>query len=256
MNLMIIPLFLGILFDAVPAWAGPTAIFFGIEILIVKAVDQGLSETIAPRGNLTTRERRVIVGGFALGILFLASAVLRAFDAIWLYATLLAGIGQLISGAAAIRFYKKVIYSTREHRIPGSLRSKVKRLLTWIFVMTLIGWFVFIILTRTNFVSGISESVQFTWTVYIFTTSVLGLLFKLRHAGDVLDTKLKTGLILCVAGASIHNIAPLAASLLSYLVGSIAYTIGFWMGALALLRAETNDDRPHGAGNGDINGGL
>jgi len=227
---------LSVVFDFVPRWAGPTAIFFGVELLLLGAVRQALPRTFAFWTRLNSREEVVVTGGFALGILFSASAVLRHFDGLWAYATLLFCLGQLISGAAAVRLYKKLIYISREHSFPGNLHDKVKKILLWLSVILIAGWLLFLYLSGTEIYGG--EGLQFIWTFVVFSMAVLGITFKLRYADAQLNKYLKAGFVLCIGGASIFNIRPGILDIFSIILGSIAYMIGFWIAAVLLIKSE------------------
>lgn len=227
---------LSFIFDFVPEWAGPTAIFFGIELLLLGAVQQALPRTFVFWTRLNSREELVVTGGFAIGLLFTTSAVLRYFNALWAYATLLFCLGQLISGAATVRLFKKIIYISREQQLPGNLHDKVKRMLFRVSVILIAGWLVFLYLSETR-VYG-NKSLQFIWTFVIFSMAVLGITFKLNYADAQFNRYLKTGFILCIGGASIFNIQPVLLDIVSMILGSVVYMIGFWIAAIFLIRAE------------------
>ena len=230
-----------VFFDFVPDWAGPTAIFFGVEVLLLGAVQQALPRTFAFWTRLNAREELVVIGGFALGILFSASAVLRHFDGLWAYATLLFCLGQLISGAAAVRLYKKILYITRERRLHGSLGDKAKKALLRLSVLLIAGWMLFIYISGTDIYGG--ESLQFIWTFVIFSMATLGITFKLSYADAHLNRLLKVGFVLCVGGASIFNIQPALLDIASIILGSVAYMVGFWIAAILLVKSETIRNR-------------
>lgn len=232
-----LPLQLSVIFDFIPKWAGPTAIFLGVELLLLGAVQQALPRTFAFWTRLNSREELVVTGGFALGMLFCASAVLRRFESLWAYATLLFCLGQLISGGAAVRLYKKLIYISRERRFPGNIHNKVKKVLLRFGVLLIAGWLVFLYLSGTEIYGG--KSLQFIWTFVVFSMAILGITFKLKYADAQLNKSLKTGFVLCIGGASIFNIQPALLDIFSTLLGSIIYMIGFGIAAVLLIRSES-----------------
>lgn len=233
---------LSFVFDFVPRWLGPTAIFFGVELILLGVARQTFSRNFPFWSRLNQRESIAVTAGFGLGVLFCASAVLRHFDALWIYATLLFCLGQVISGAGAVRLYKKLLYLSREHEWPGQWQNKVKKMLIRLFVVILAGWFLFLVLSGTNLYGGFGESLRFVWTFLIFSTSALGIVFKIDYARGVLNRRLRGGFILCVAGASTFNVAPFLLDLMVLIAGTIAYSIGFWFAAVMLIRSEAIRD--------------
>lgn len=232
----------GFFFDFIPRWLGPTAIFFGAELILLGVARQTFSRNFPFWSRLNPREAMALTGGFGLGVLLTASAVLRQFNTLWLYAMLLFCLGQVISGAAAVRLYKKLLYLSREHEWPGQWQTKVKKMLLRIFLVIIAGWLLFLVLTGTSLYGGFAESLQFIWTFLIFSTSALGIAFKLDYARGVLNYRLRIGFILCVAGASVFNIAPFLRDLLVLIAGTVAYSIGFWFAAVLLIRSEAIRD--------------
>ena len=237
------PLVLSFVFDFVPHWAGPTAIFFGVKLILLGAIQPVLPRSFPFWTRLNAREEIVVTGGFALGILLSASAVLRHFDALWIYATLLFCLGQLISGAATIRFYKKLIYVSRKRQLPSTPHSTVKKMLLWASVILVAGWLLFLHLSGTEVYGSKGKNLQFIWTFVVFSMAVLGIKFRLSYASGQLNKHLKMGFILCVGGASIFNFQAVLLDLAALVAGSVAYMIGFWTAAIFLIRAETSRNR-------------
>lgn len=241
----VFPIQLSFVLDFIPPWAGPAAIFIGVEIILLGLAKQTFSQIFPFWNRLNPREEAAIVGGFGLGVLLSAGAVLRHFEILWLYATLLFCLGQIINGAGAVRLYKKLLYMAREREIAGSWRSKIKKALLRLFVIVLAGWMIILILGGTNIYRGQTSSLQFVWTFVVFMMAALGIAFKLDYATDVLNVRLRVGFILCVAGASIYNLNPFVLDLLALVLGSIAYSVGFWAAAVLLIRSEAIRNPDH-----------
>lgn len=244
MTLELSPLQLpSLIFDFVPPWLGPSLIFLGVEVILVGAIQKSLPETSTLWTRLSKQESLMVTGSFALGILFSASAVLQQFSLVGTYAAMLFGLGRLIEGAAAVRFFKRVLLVARGQGHQGGMERWAKRLLVVFFAFVIAGWLVVRILTRGPIYGTVEKSIRLVWTGLTLFVAVYGIAPKLRFAEDVLNNRLKMGFVFCVGGASIYNFGTVM-DVGVFLIGLLAYSVGFWVAVLALVRSESHREEP------------
>lgn len=231
------------LFDFVPDWLGPAIVFFGVQLILLGAMQKSLSEAFPFWSQLNGRESTVVITGLALGFLFVASSVLQRYNAVRFYAILLFCLGRIIEGAASVRFYKKILHLIRYEEFQGDTRQRLKRYLVLFFVLIVSGWAVIRILEDGPFYGSTIDSIKLVWTLLTLFIATFGISYKLRFADDVFNRGMKFGFILCVGGAEIFNMTVLL-DYLSFVSGTIAYSLGFWSAFILLVKSERHRREP------------
>lgn len=232
-----------LIFDFVPPWLGPSVVFLGVEVILVGAIQKALPETSALWTRLSGRESLLVTGSFSLGILLSASAILQQYSLVGVYAAMLFGLGRLIEGAAAVRFYKQILLIAQRRGNRRGFGDRAKRLLVIFFAFVVAGWLVVRIVTRGPIYGTVEKSIRLVWTGLTLFIAVYGIAPKLRFAEDILNNRLKIGFVLCVGGASIYNFGTVM-EISVFLGGLFAYSVGFWVAVLALVRSETHREEP------------
>jgi hypothetical protein len=225
-----------LILDTVPEWVAPILVILGIEIIIGRKIVLAIGNLQKTRQvQITNREQRAIIGGLTLGILFSALAVIQKVQISNEYAILLLFCGRAIEGAAAIRFYKKIIVFLRDGKYSGSIVSKVKHKLTILFILSItIFVFIYILIDGPIF-NSIGYSVQFLWMISVLSITTLSLRWKLRPVWGIVDRKSLIGVLFFVGGAEIFNHSFLG-EVVALIAGAIGYTLGFWFTAALLVR--------------------
>jgi hypothetical protein len=225
--------------DFVPGLLGPTLIFFGLELVLVGTF-LSVFRRAGVLSRLTNREQFLAVGGVAVGLLFAASGALRRLDLLDPYVVFLFALGRVLQGASAARFYRRILDVLRG-RGGGGVGGRIRRGSITLFVCFFAGWLAVRVLTQGPIVGTVGQSLRLVWTGFVVVTTALGITWKLRHAEDTLDRGLRPGLVLCVTGAEVYNFASIGMELGTYLVGSVAFSLGFWVAVFYLFASETTE---------------
>lgn len=214
---------------------GPVLIFFGLELMLAGTFHKVLSES-GLSSELTQRERLVAVGGLTVGLLFAASGALRMFGILEVYVIFLFCLGRVIEGAGAVRFYRRVIDYVRGKGSPSGLKKRVSHGLFLLFVTFLAVWLAFRVLTDGPIVGSTVQSLRLIWTAFVVVTVGVGIARKLSYGDPELNLPLKAGMILAVVGAEVFNFGSLSLELTTYIVGSAAFSLGFWVAVYYIFR--------------------
>ena len=234
---------MGLLFDYLPGWLGPTLVFFGIELVLVGVIDDTLPSIFSNWAQLNSREQLLTVSGLSIGPFILGSSVLHQYGGVQIYAALLFCIGRLIEGASGVLFYKKILHLIEYREFQGHTRQKFKHYLVLLFVVIASGWVAIQVWERGGYFAPQVTEIKLIWTLLTLFIATFGISYKLRFASGVLNKSTKLGFILCIGGAQIFNLQEIL-ELATSAAGILAYTIGFWIAFVVLLKSERHRREP------------
>lgn len=223
------------IFDSVPRTLPVWLLVLGLEALIfgflIRAGER--SELFRP---LSARSKLVTSIGLTFGYLFVSLSVISAhYD---LYAAYLFVLFRTVEGAAAVRFYRKVVHVLR-HR-STDLSSGTGRAYKYVstFFVSIVGTGIFIqILLNGPYIHTVLWDLALVYTGVSLAIAVIGAWWRLRDVRDGINSGISLGVLLVVGGAEIFNYTLLAQEIVVTLFGSLSYSIGFW-GAV-LIRVKT-----------------
>ncbi|WP_415383048.1 hypothetical protein [Halosimplex sp. TS25] len=229
---------------AEPAWLPAAAIFFGIQLVLTWYFGNVVGATAAGQvGAIPSRERTVIVGSLVVGYLCIATALVRQYASVGLLSMYLLFLAKVIEGVASLRFVKKAVdFLAGGGSGSGSLRGVLRGLLPRLkfkflaAFIALVGFsLVAYVITSDPVVRGRAYDVALIYTLMSFAIAVVGATYRLRAAPSTLNTTGKAGIIFCLAGAAIYDYQSLAGEVVSFMVGTVGYSIGFWIAAIVLV---------------------
>lgn len=174
---------------------------------------------------------RVGMAVLGTGYLFAALSVIQAnYSA---YAAFLFVLVRGLEGAAAVRFYRKVVFVVRNRQAPGGASAGsfvTHRLLVFFFTVVGLGLLVSALTPTTVERAGFSiANPRGVYTASTFALAVLGVYWRLAPVKDDYNWLILTGFSLSVAGAELFNYAALGTEVALSFVGGAAYSAGFWL---------------------------
>lgn len=240
------PLLLGWFINYVPDWLSIALMFVGFFTTMA-----GYPATFSGFGKREMRTSGVVLIGFGVAVISLE--ILQRVP--WLLVVSLLVFTRWIEGAAAIRFFQRANQYFRTDRSGG--KSWTQRILYYLllaFIVIMGGWMAIFIFLRGPIFNTLSFDLAVVLTFVTVVISILGLSWKFWSVRDRLPIPVVAGFILAATGAEINNlkllkqalevnlsavgtgiveIDPRLASVLAvnitiFLVGSVAYTFGYW----------------------------
>ena len=220
-------------FRFVPNWLGPTIVFFGSEFILIGAIKTALSEQIDYWHDFHQRKQKSIIAGLVVGILALASAVIQTYDLLTPYGIFWFALGRILEGVATIRLYQRIeryFWGDGSSARFSSVFSSIRHRLLSVFVIMIAIYFIIEILKSGPFIYTSRYDIALVITGLIVTLTSLATRRKMRVVRDDFPQEIILGYFLCIAGAEIFNLS-ITGDIVSFIVGDIAYSIGFWYGA-------------------------
>lgn len=225
------PLQIGAFVPTIPPGLGAAVVVIGLTIMVgayTRITMQELSSQSERIYGIGLEDRQLAAWSFGTGILFLTIGALQRYQLVVPYVALLYLVGNMISGVAHVRFWKKIEMLLRKQEFTGDLARTVKYGLASMFVVIIVGsMFVWLVLSAP-FSAPLAVQFAFAWTLLVLGLSIVGLSKRALPLRTQLDNKLIYGFILTIAGSEIFDLT-LAGNVGFLLVGSIGYSIGFWV---------------------------
>lgn len=219
------------LFDYIPNWIPTLLVFSGVTI-----------SSIGLFLSLRSREREDRLPLLAC-FLFMLGALVGIYDFYVTYPGILAifliSFARYIEGIAVLRLYQKVEYMFREGELPSEYSvSMPKKSLLWLsatfLIILSISFYSFLVLAGKIDVS-FGYSVAILWAIITVFYTIVGLSIKFGAIDAQISSFFTYGLILVIAGAEIYNFSNIRGDLISWIAGSIAYSLGYWFNIYRLL---------------------
>lgn len=137
-------------------------------------------------------------------------------------------IGKWIEGAAGVRLLSKLYYSISEQSMPpGSMKKRVIRIF-FIYLIISIGLLLISgILIQSDYFR-IGFQVRSIWTITIIAVTTISFNWKRKILNKSQNRLTTVGLLLLVIGSEIYSFEFLTLNIISSLIGSVGYTLGFW----------------------------
>lgn len=224
------PVQIGFVLDETPVWLGPMLVFFGLKILLTEFVGQHI---------LTTRrysliEVRLGSYSFMLGTLFATAGFTQSQGVTGLFILVLFVAGKVVEGAAAIQLLIKIkniatAPAAGNQSLVVSVKEKIISVLRYRVSLALVS-IAFYSLVILSLVYGpvkqnLLTDLALYWTIALFTTTILGLSYKLNYAQEELGSVVILGLFLCVSGSEVYNYG-IVNQILTVVIGSVGHLIG------------------------------
>lgn len=242
--------------DPVPATLPTWAIVLGLEALFLNTAISVSNQHPLFR-SMTARERFVVTASFALGFFFASLSVLR--NAYGLYAAYLFLLFRTVEGAAAARFYRKVVFAVRNRSLPGSTTMSDRALHYMVVFSILVAGLgvAFNVLSKGPVFRSVWYDLALVYTVVSFLLAFVGAHWRVRSLSDDFNGGIAIGFALCIGGAETFNYASIAGEIGTTVAGSATHLVGFWAAvaiwgfdALTPDSASTDRDDDHCAGCG------
>jgi hypothetical protein len=231
---------IGIWFDYIPRWLGPTAVFLGVELIL-----GGTLTTVFPvlRAEVfPSWFRFLIIGSFVLGALFAVIGVLRLYGHLWLYIAVLIALGSALQAASQVKFFVRVYILLTEGRWTGNLQAKLPKVLASLFVILAAITIAIRILLIGPFIYDWATELLITWTVMMFLSASIGAAWQLRYLNRYYRLPLFVGMILLFAGSGITNLT-LHQDIVTQFLTGIGGMLGFCVAAYMVARESHANSR-------------
>jgi hypothetical protein len=208
----------------------------GIGLILAGAFIAWLSLFVSEETELSGSRAAVIGLLTAMGI---AAGVYQVhLSEPLLLAAVFGAMGNYIEGLAAFRLYQKLSYGLRNRTtdLPGvGIKPKVLSSLVIVFFVFLAGSIASILVLSEAVALPLPRAFAAIWAVFTVLYTAFSLGIKLSGFDSEFPRAFVAGLILLVAGANVYEFGGLSVEIVSALVGSAAYTAGFWLAAYELL---------------------
>lgn len=226
----------GWLVDFVPPWLSTAAILTGLTVVFVHLYAEIFRAFDIPStgalGYVTNAGSALFLG---VAFAALVGVVPWYLAGNWVLVGVLGFLGQWTQGVSAVRFIQKLLTVLTERRFPGSVRRRIGFSLLSFLVVVLLAWGVIYALVFTGTLGSPTYALVLFWTLVVFVTSLLGLLWRVRGAYGSVPTLLLVGVVLMIAGASVHNFTFLT-SIRLLLLGNVGYVSGYAAACAVWLR--------------------
>lgn len=209
--------------DPTPTTLPTWLMILGLEALTLAAVFKAFGGRVGHRAT--------VIGGTCLGLgyFFTALSIISSnYDS---YALYLLVLFRTIEGAAAARFYRKVVHVFRNQSLPGSrFKSRIVHMMVIYFVMlTGVG------LAIASFNSSTSWYPQVT-VIYTITMTIitgLGVWWRVSQLRGRYALPVLLGFVVSVTGAHMFDYGGVPKEIFVSLMGNVGFTAGFWLFILA-----------------------
>jgi hypothetical protein len=233
------------LLPAIPPWLPGAVILAGMSILVGWTMQNIAVPRFLSTTSLSSWEAKAIFFSFGFGLPTLSIATISYYNAGPAYAAFLYALGRIIEGVAAVRLFKKISLNLRASgnssdsglltQLLSAIAPKIKRRLVSVFILLLALSAIIQILVHGPYIFSLQYEIAFILTLASLLVSYYGLRARLQSGTEELPRTLQTGLILCVAGSEVYNHPSLGIEVVVYLIGMIAYTIGFWYATIRII---------------------
>lgn len=219
----------GWLYDTKPGGLPIWLLIVGLQLLILGGLRKVAKQhPVLGSGSANGRLGLVVLG---MGYLFAALSVIQTnYGA---YAAFLFVLFRGLEGAAAVRFYRKVLFVVRQRRMPsgtGAAGFVTHRLLVFFLSVVSLGLLVSALAPATVERAGFSvANPRGVYTVTTFSMAMLGVYWRFTPVQSDFNWLVILGFGLSVAGAELFNYAALGTEVVMTVVGSVAYSAGFWL---------------------------
>jgi hypothetical protein len=159
--------------------------------------------------------------------------------------TIFISVGRYIEGVAAVRFCQKISDAFHIRSLSsghGGLRLKLMFILATVFAVIAAGWIIIFLMLWGPLEVSYEYALTLFWTIATVIISSIGLLAKIYPTYPTLNTQFMIGTVLVIAGAEIYNFSNLGQEVISFVVVSVAYAIGFWIGSYRLVTRKERKD--------------
>ncbi|MGB9958823.1 hypothetical protein ACOZ4B_20885 (plasmid) [Haloferax prahovense] len=179
------------------------------------------------------RERIFGVFGLGVGFLFFSLSVLRT--SYGMYAIFLYLLFRVVEGVAVVQFYRRVLDFLKTKSLSGNLSAKIRYHLLVLFIIAVGSYLVLQVITSELYIHAFWYDIQLIYTMVSFLLAFIGVRWRLRKVKTEYNIAVISGIGLCIAGAQTFDFAGTTDIVLSF-AGAGAYSVGFWIAALFLLK--------------------
>lgn len=225
------PAQIGIFVPTVPPGLGAAVIVIGLTIMIGSHLRITMLEVDAQSKEhygTQLKHRRLATWSFGAGILFLTLGTLQRYQLVVPYVAFVYLIGNMITGVAHVRFWKKIELLLRKREYSGNLARTIKYGLISLFVIIIVGSLFVWMVQSSPLNTPILLQFAFAWTLLVLGLSIVGLSKRVLPLRDRIDDNIVHGFIITIAGSEIFDLT-LASEVGFLFVGGIGYSIGFWV---------------------------
>jgi hypothetical protein len=225
------PLQASFVVEYLPAWLATAIVAAGVTVALVSLFADGADDEWI---------RRIAVVGVGLGGALLVVGTRRLDAAPMMVGVVL--VGKYIEGLTLMRTYQKLSYAVRTRSLPSTaagvsgLRSRVTYTVVLVFLLAAAAWVSVWAVVWGPVETSLAPAIRLYWTLATVVVAVVALYVKLAGTDRTeLPSGVKLGAILVIAGSEIYNLGSLRLSLAVYVAGTVAYSVGYWVGVVGFV---------------------